>query len=226
MIVGNGLIASAFISAGFDSSHHVIFASGISNSAETNPAAYQREFDLLKESLDPQKVIVYFSTTSIFDPTRQDSRYIIHKKEIENYIRDHIPSFLLVRLPIMIGPTSNPNTLINFLVNAIRSQTPIQLHTKACRHLLDVDDLVPLINPYLINTVARTEINIPGSEKINIPDLIYEIENILDARGLYSWVDTGACYSIPSDAGEIIYVKKENYISRTLQKYFGKQNQE
>lgn len=224
MIVGNGLIASAFISARFHSPHHVIFASGISNSTEINPVAYQREFDLIKKSLNSQKVFVYFSTTSIFDPTKQDSKYIQHKKEIEHYIRNQAPFYLIVRLPIMIGQTSNPNTLINFLVNSINAQTPIQLHSNACRHLLDVDDLVTLLGPYLNNETIQKELNVPGSQQIKIPDLINEIEKVLQLHGKYSWVDTGACYSIPLDAGESIYVKQENYIHDVLQKYYGSKN--
>ncbi len=221
MIVGTGLIASAFINAGFHSSHHVIFASGISNSAENNPAAYQREFDLIKKTIHPEKVFVYFSTTSIYDPTKQDSMYIQHKADIEKYIRAQAPLYLIVRLPNMIGLTSNPNTLINYLVTAIRSKTPIQLHSKACRHLLDIDDLFPLLKPFLFDERARKELNIPGSQKITIPELIHEIENVLHVSGNYTWVDAGACYSIPLDAGQSIYVNKENYIQDVLQKYFG-----
>jgi len=224
MIVGNGLIASAFINAGFQSSHHVIFASGISNSTETNPGAYQRELDLIKNTINPKTVFVYFSTTSIYDPTKQDSMYIQHKKQIENYLRNQAPLYIIVRLPIMIGPTANPNTLINYLVNAILSQTPIQLHAKACRHLLDVDDLVSLLMPFLNEEKAQKELNIPGSQPIKIPDLIHEIENVLRTNGKYSWLDAGACYSIPLDAGQCIYVNRENYIQNMLKKYFGHKN--
>lgn len=222
MIVGNGLIASAFIRAGFHSSDHVIFASGVSNSTETNPDAYKREWNLLNTSIAKNTTFVYFSTTSIFDPTRQDSVYILHKKSIETYIRSTADSYIIVRLPIIAGNSSNPYTLINFLVNAIRSNTRIQLHAKACRHLLDIDDLVPIILPYINEKISRLDLNIPGSEKISLPQLINEIENEMQRRGEYTWLDTGACYDIPEDAGVTLYVKQENYIQNILHKYLGK----
>src|SRR5258706_941095 len=161
MIVGNGLIASAFNKAGFHSTRHVIFASGVSNSSETNPKAFDREISLIKNHLAKNTTFVYFSTTSIFDPSKQDSVYIEHKKTIETLIRDGAQSYIIVRLPIMVGPTNNPHTLINYLVNAIITQKPLQLHKNACRHLLDIDDLVGLLNPYLADEFVQLQINIP-----------------------------------------------------------------
>ncbi len=219
MIVGNGLIASAFIKARFHSTRHLIFASGVSNSMETDPAFYHREIVLIKNHLAKNTTFVYFSTTSIFDPTKQGSIYINHKKEIENLIREKANSFVIVRLPIMVGHTHNPHTLVNYLVNAIINQRPIQLHKNACRHILDIDDLVALLNPYIVNKFVQLQLNIPGSEKITIPNLVHEIETTLNAHGQYSWLDMGACYDIPEDAGLSIYIKDGRYIQKVLQKY-------
>ncbi len=219
MIVGNGLIASAFSNAGFHSTHHVIFASGVSNSSEINPASYERELLLLEKYLAQNTTFVYFSTTSIFDPTKQGSIYILHKKAVENLIRKEAKSFIIVRLPILLGRTSNPYTLINYLVNAILSKRQIQLHRNACRHFLDVDDLPGLLFPFFENNHAQLHLNILGSEKTTIPDLILEMEKILSAKGLYLWEDTGACYDIPHDAGECLYIAEANYTRNRLHKY-------
>ncbi len=219
MIIGNGLIASAFRKARFESAHHVIFASGVSNSLETNPEFFQREISLIKHHIAKNTTFVYFSTTSIFDPTKQDSIYIMHKKAVEHLIRNTAPSYVIARLPIMVSSAHNPHTLINYLYHAITKQIQISLHKNACRHLLDIDDLFNLFIPYLVPDLVQHQINIPGSEQITIPDLVYEIETIVNMHGLYSWIDTGACYDIPTDAGECIYIKDEHYIKRILRKY-------
>ena len=221
MIVGNGLIASAFRKTGFESQHHVIFASGVSNSGEQDPVAYQREIAAIKSHLGKSTTFVYFSTTSLFDPTKKDTHYLRHKRSIENLIEEHANSFLIVRLPIMVGPTENPHTLINFIVNAIRTQTPIPLHKNACRHLLDIDDLVPLLRPFLVIGPVKKHVNILGSGQVAVPSLIDKIENILDATGLYDWREEGACYEIPKDAGECVYVEREDYVDLILKKHLG-----
>lgn len=222
MIVGHGLIAKAFIHSVFDSPHYVVFASGISNSSESNPSAYTRELDLLAQYLAKNSTLIYFSTTSIFDPTKKDTLYIRHKINIENLISDQADSYLIVRLPILVGRTDNAFTLINFLVQAIKEKRPIQLHSNACRHLLDIDDVVPAMTPLYRDTKTQHTINILGSEKISIPDLVRKIEFVLQKKGEFSWQNEGACYDLPANAGEVLYINKENYVDEILLKYFGK----
>jgi nucleoside-diphosphate-sugar epimerase len=120
----------------------------------------------------------------------------------------------------MVGPSHNPHTLVNYLVNAILEQKPIQLHKNACRNLLDIDDLVGLLNPYLADEFVQLQINIPGSEKTTIPDLVNKIENILHTHGNYTWLDIGACYDIPVASGECVFVHDHQYVEKILIKYF------
>ncbi|MEO6133111.1 MAG: NAD-dependent epimerase/dehydratase family protein [Saprospiraceae bacterium] len=219
MIVGHGLVASAFISSVFDSDQYIVFASGISNSTESNDAAFIREIALLDQFLSKNKTLIYFSTTSIFDPTKKDTPYILHKLKIEHLIMAHVESYMIVRLPILIGHTNNPFTLINFLVTAIREKIKIQLHTRACRHLLDVDDLVPALTPFHSHSKRQVTINILGSKKISVPLLVTKLESILHTDGVFSWHDEGACYELPLGAGEIVQIDRLNYIDEILRKY-------
>ena len=64
MIVGNGLIANLFREN--DSENVVFFASGVSNSLETDKSAFLREENLLRKTLEenPEKIFIYFSTVS------------------------------------------------------------------------------------------------------------------------------------------------------------------
>lgn len=221
MIIGRGLIATAFRNSIFDCPPFVVFASGVSNSTESDPEAYARELALLDPYLTKNTTLIYFSTTSVFDPTKVHTPYILHKLNIEKRIRENAESYLIVRLPILVGHTSNPYTLINFLANAIRNQQPIQLHAKACRHLLDIDDLVAVLTPFAGITPLRETINVPGSDKIPVPALAEKIESVLHQKGVFTWEDSGACYDIPADAGKTIFVGGKQYVEDMLIKYLG-----
>ncbi len=220
MIIGKGLIASAFIRAEFDSAHHLIFASGVSNSTETDPAAFTRELDLIRHHLAKNTTFVYFSTISVFDPSRQHSPYIRHKKHIEQIIRAEADRYLIIRLPIMLGHSDNPHTLINYLVRAILDQIPIQVHAHACRHLLDIDDLVPFVRPYFLRYQENICVNVVGSETIYAPALMRKLERLLHQHGLYEIIDAGACFEVPEGEGEILYASAPGYLDRILAKYY------
>ena len=219
MILGRGLIATAFKNSVFDSPLYVVFASGVSNSMESDPAAFARELALLDSSFAKNTTILYFSTTSIFDPTKQDSHYIQHKLAIEKRIREKADSYIIARLPILVGHTSNPHTLINYMVTAIREKKNLDVHARACRHLLDVDDLVPLLSPYAFNPKIKVVLNIPGSQKIMVPVLVSKIEALLHIVGEITFKDSGACYDIPDTEGTTIYIPHEHYIDDILKKY-------
>jgi len=219
MILGRGLIATAFQNSVFDSPLYVVFASGVSNSTESDPKAYARELALLDSSIAKNTTILYFSTTSIFDPSKKDTPYIHHKLMIEKRIQEKADSFIIVRLPILVGRTDNPHTLINFMVSAIREQRPVELHTLACRQLLDIDDLVPLLAPYAFDPKIREFINIPGSQKITVPVLISKMEEILLTIGVFTWKEVGTCYDIPLEEGPTIYIPNDHYIDELLHKY-------
>ena len=65
-IIGNGLIAKAFQDFNF-TKNCVIFASGVSDSADENNFNFAREFNLLENTVKnfKNKRLVYFSTCSL-----------------------------------------------------------------------------------------------------------------------------------------------------------------
>lgn len=219
MIIGNGLIASAFHHTSLDLSPFCIFASGVSNSGERDPDAFDRERRLVSRFQDKDRRLVYFSTISLFDPDKSDTPYIRHKRSIESQLMDSGMPYLIVRLPIMIGRTQNPHTLFNFFVTAIRHQRPIQVQKNACRYLLDIDDLIPALTPFLTSQRQGSTVNLPGSSKIYVPDLLYRIENRLGVKGVYLENEAGHCYTIPEGTGETIFFSAPDYIDHVLDKY-------
>lgn len=224
MIVGSGLIAKAFMGTVFDSPHYTVFASGVSNSTEDNDLAYNREVDLLQQYVNLHQTIIYFSTISIYDPSRFRSRYIQHKIQIEALIEAKCSSYLIIRLPILVGRSDNPHTLMNYLVNAIESGEVIELHKNACRYLLDIDDVVPLLTKYSSLRNIKKVLNVPGSTKISIPVLVSSLETILKKRGNWKWISQGSCYDIPGNQEEVLYIDELGYIDKILNKYYSHQS--
>ena len=88
MIIGNGDIASILN----DRDGVVFFASGVSNSSEKRESEYQREKDLLLKQ-DKSKCIFYFSSIVIDDKDKPETRYIRHKKEMEELIRKNFENY-------------------------------------------------------------------------------------------------------------------------------------
>lgn len=140
MVVGNGLVAKGF-ECYEKNDNVVIFASGVSNSTEFRKREFEREFRLLKNLSINKQVLVYFSSCSIYDKTLQDTPYVLHKKEIENYISNKFENFIIFRLPTLIGNTANKNTLFNFFFNKIIDGETIPVYKKAFRYIIDIDDI-------------------------------------------------------------------------------------
>lgn len=106
MIVGDGDIAHALK----DREDRLYFASGVSNSQETDEDEYQREIELLNKQ-DKSRHIVYFSSLCIF---YSDTRYAQHKLLMEKLIKEKFKRYTIVRLG-NITWGRNPHTIINYL---------------------------------------------------------------------------------------------------------------
>src|ERR1022692_2990056 len=108
MVVGNGMVAKRFKDYGTDE-NFLIFASGVANSKSTNEDDYKREFNLLQENINnnKDKTLVYFSTTSVNDPSELSSRYVAHKLNIERFIESNVKSYIIFRVSNLVGRSSN-----------------------------------------------------------------------------------------------------------------------
>lgn len=146
MITGNGLIAGSL--APIDRESCVFFCSGVSNSSEKLPAAFQRETDLLLNQ-DRTKKLIYFSTVSIFNPVKVNDPYIIHKKEIEKKIAEFFSDFLILRLPNLVGQGGNKTNLFPYFHQAILNNQNVVIRKNAKRHLLAANHLSAITNKLL-----------------------------------------------------------------------------
>lgn len=179
MIIGNGLIAKAFEQ--FKDDYTVfIFASGVSNSSETKKEEYDREIDLLKSYLHSQRKIVYISTASLFDPSAANSPYVLHKRRIENLITTTCKSYLIFRLPTVVGKTDNPHTFFNFFKNQILTKKEVSFNAYAHRYLIDADDITKIL-PLMIRKFDNKIINIAFNNKQSVCSILFSMKHELNS---------------------------------------------
>lgn len=195
MIIGNGIMANAL--QFYDKEDIVFFASGVSNSLENKLSEFERETSLLKSviSHNPDKKLVYFSTCSIYDPTKTESHYVIHKLNIEKLIAERCRNFIIFRVGNAVGRGGNPNTLINFLKKSILSENRLMLHNNARRILIGTDDIASFINRYLKN-FSNEIVNLAYPYQFTLYEILSQLEKHLDRKAYYEIIEEGSFYTI------------------------------
>ena len=227
MVIGNGLIASAFNSYFRDDPEVVVFASGVSNSCERREQAFLRERQMLTEALRSERFILYFSTCSVNDPELLDTPYVVHKKQMEALVCSAM-DYAIFRLPQVVGKTQNPNTLTNYLYNKIISGAGFQVWRHAKRSLIDVDDVASIVSYMVKASLAhRITTNVACPFSISIPQLIDTFEFITGSRANYEFIEAGGSYTIDSGiaaeaASRIGIVFDESYIEQLIRKYYAR----
>lgn len=226
MVVGNGLLARAFEHYK-DNDQVIIFASGVSNSQETDEAAFDREHDLLM-SMPKDKLLVYFSTCSVYDYGKQQTRYVRHKMHMERMMY-YFPRNIVLRLPTVVGHTNNSNTFFNFFKNRILSGETLNILLGATRHLIDVDD-VKKFGTLIIDKENqnkepfRKKIEIGFDNQMSVDDIVEIMLYILDKNNELIMNGTGSDYDFPKEQckgymKEFNYIIPEDYNYKLLKKY-------
>lgn len=227
MVIGNGMLAKRFISYKLND-NYVIFASGVSNSKNTDESAYQREFNLLKQTIDNNisKTLVYFSTCSIYDPGEDESRYVMHKKQIEEFILKNASDFLILRASNLAGNSDNQNTILNFFYYHMIKRINFDLWTNSSRNLIDIDDLFQITNYILQKKIFSNRIiNIANPTSYHVIEIISTLEKMLKIRANYIPVAKGSQFSI--DVSLILPLIRElnikfgeSYLDNLIKKYY------
>jgi nucleoside-diphosphate-sugar epimerase len=227
MVVGNGMMAQRFLS--FKSDENVlIFASGVSNSKETNIENFEREKRVIFEAIakSTTKKFVYFSTCSIYDPSEKDSLYVKHKLECEQIIKENCKDYLIFRVSNVVGKTENKNTIISYLVSKIKNKEPFQLWKNSVRNIIDIDDLLPFVS-HKIQTVKGAETCIIANPfQYPVTEIVAKIEQVLNKKAIFELIDKGSIFEIPLKSEDKFILEKgvdftiEPYLSKILNKYF------
>jgi nucleoside-diphosphate-sugar epimerase len=187
MIIGNGLIASAFKLTKENYLDCIIFASGVSSSKENSDIEYNREKELIIKTIKENNALkfIYFSSISVgFDK----NKYFENKLNIENVIKSYTPNYIIFRIPQVVGRNGNPNNLVNYIKNCILNGNEIITNTHVERALLDVEDLVKIVN-YCKDKTNRETLNLSGIEKIKVYTLCKLIGELLSKEPIIKIVD-------------------------------------
>lgn len=221
MIIGNGIIANAV--RPYDREDIVFFASGVSNSLETRAAEFERELSLLKSvhEENKEKKIIYFSTLSIHDQSKQNSPYVLHKKSAEDYLIKSSGNFLILRIGNIVGKGGNPNTLFNFLKKQIADHREFAMHLKARRLLLDIDDISGFLSRHCLD-VHNEIINLAFPYYYNLKEIVHAIEKQAGQKANYSETDEGDFYKVDFDENINTFfsgISPEDYLETLTRKY-------
>jgi nucleoside-diphosphate-sugar epimerase len=196
MVIGNGLLAKKMSSFNGDN-NILIFASGVSNSKETNHNEYKRELDLLKTFLGTEKKLIYFSTCSVLMDCQSISDYIEHKKNIEGYIRNNFSNYLIFRLPNVVGNTDNIHTSFNYFKNKLISNSQLFIEKESSRYFIDVDDLTITLTPIILDIDQnKKEINVCFNNKTDIFNFVMSMSEILNVTPKINLIDGGCSQDV------------------------------
>jgi nucleoside-diphosphate-sugar epimerase len=186
MVIGNGLLAKIIIRF-IKNNNFVYFASGVSNSRESSCDEFNREESLLKKYLNKNERFIYFSSVFL-DEFSKLSPYVQHKIKMENIVKTKVNGdYLIFRLPQIVGISSNPNTLVNFLYHKIKYGIPFDLYKNTKRNLIDVEDAARIV-VYIAenNFFLERTLNIISPNFIDVEKIIKVIEDITNKKAAYS----------------------------------------
>lgn len=163
MIIGSGDIASVLN----DRDGITFFASGVSNSNETRDGEFEREKTLLLKQ-DKSICLVYFSSIAIdIKEKYEGSRYLRHKKEMEDLIKSNFKNYTIIRIGNISWGT-NPNTFLNYIKTKIKNKEAVHILDEY-KFMLDKEQLLLLTDNIPQN--GKSEISVFGKMK-KVKDLL------------------------------------------------------
>jgi nucleoside-diphosphate-sugar epimerase len=226
MIVGHGMVARAFEKRLGDASDVTVFASGVSNSLETDVASFAREHDLLDHYLSNDAGrLVYFSSCGAIDDEALLTPYMKHKRRMESLVLSS-PNGLVLRLPQVVGPTENPHTLTNFLRDRILSGKQFNIWANAERNLIDIEDVVAIGAALIAQPVAGSSVfSLAAAQSVRIPEIVKIFERILQRSACYVIEDKGTPLRIDTREAQRVAERlgielSGSYIERVICKYY------
>ena len=200
------MVANAF-QAYHNNQNIIIFASGVSNSQEKDENEFNRELKLIDSTLSkhPDKLFVYFSTCSIYDPLAAETPYVKHKLKMEDYIKKHAKHYLILRVSQILGRSKN-RTLVNFLLDKISTGEHFDVWKNSNRNLISITDVLNISNKLIEDKEHHNQIyHIANPVYIAMPDLVNIFEQILQKTANCTYLDKGKPYApIPFDISSIV----------------------
>lgn len=229
MIVGSGVIGSAFSDLYREDPRICLYAAGVSNSQSIDNSEFIRDKNLLEENINKLKkneLLVYISTCSITTSNFGfGSRYIDHKIEMENLVL-HYGQYLILRLPQIASFSNNPFTLLNYFKSKINNGESFKLLKNSCRNILDVQHMASIAEKIISNSSDPAIVNIANPISIPVIQIVEELQKIVGKKAIYEYID-GLSDDYRIDVTEMlrfidptIYHFDDKYLNRVILKYY------
>ena len=212
MIVGSGVVASCLD----DRPGVVLYAAGVSNSRCEDADEFKRDRDRLQANLDRPGLFVYFSTCST-----SDSAYVIHKRELEALVKAR-GDYLICRLPIVAGKTSNPHTLLNYVHSRVSRSERFDVMPLARRNVIDVLDLSRIVK-WLIKEGAENEVvNVAAPFDYSMAQIVSAFEELTGKKAYTREHPGGDSHNIDvSRIKDAPACFEGDYLGDILRRYYG-----
>lgn len=196
MIIGNGQLAKAFENSVL--SDTVIFASGVSNSNTTDPKEFERERNLLVDTLkkNKDKKFVYFSSCALSAPEYPKNAYYEHKWKMEELIKAYSKKYYIFRVPQLFGALKHHKTLINFLYEAIVNEESFKVYSQAYRYVIEIGDVRKLTEAYLQHHKACVTVDLANPYRYKVTQIVEIFEKLLGKKALYELVEKEDQYTL------------------------------
>ena len=211
MVIGSGLIGSAFEKSQHEFKDSCVYASGVSNSNSSDCYEFKREQDQLVYFLSKYRNLrrfYFISTCSLYDSERNASPYVKHKLNMENLVISNTNG-VVIRLPQVVGRSTNPYTITNFIYLSPQCDTQIMNALKRENYqrnsilkglvnsqeddLVIISDLDEIPDPISFKYFTKADIE-PFRLALPIPDL--KLLETIECK--YSWPITFVASVKPS----------------------------
>jgi nucleoside-diphosphate-sugar epimerase len=229
MIIGRGLVARNFGNYA-KNDDFLVFASGVSHSKQCSQDDFKREHDLLLASMkeNPDKKLVYFSTSSVSDPDLLNTAYIRHKLAMEELVRQHASLHHVFRLSNLAGISNNPSTVLNFFYSSIEEGRVFELWKNSERNIIDVEDAYKIADHILRNALFLGKtVNIANQTNYPVQYIVDCIESFCGRKAIFTPREKGGKFRI--DISETLPICRllkidfsMGYLPGLLEKYYGR----
>ncbi len=190
---------------------------------------FDREKEMLLEYLDwakEFKFFIYFSTISIQDSSLRNLYYIKHKLAMEALVLAHKHPYVIRLGQVASKNKGNPNNLLNFLSNAIKSGEKTEIWSNSYRNIIDIENIAPIVSRLIIEyPINKNFINVANPISNSIQEIINALEDVMEEKGYFSYIHRGEKYHVDVD---IMMSRINNtnvkfddgYLRRILKKYY------
>ena len=213
-VIGSGMIGTAFAEARFPK-YCVIYAAGPSNSSCTRQSEFDRDRERLSEALQKHGMFIYISTCSV-----EDKPYTHHKRAMEELVKAR-GGYLILRLPIVAGRTTNPHTLLNFLADKVKRGEEFDLYMRARRNVIDVQDVVAVADWLVKDSALNETVNVAAPQDYSVDEIVRVFERLYGRHAHCIQVQAGDAPRI--DVTRIADAPVDfsgDYLERTLRRYY------